>query len=212
MEPEVRASEAVGAFDRVAVSSALDVDVVQGAHSEILLTGDPRDLDEVSVETRGPTLHLGMRKSGRRHRQHRVHVQVTTPSVKALAVTGASHVEIQGFERQEFLAIVAGGASTVVGQVDGTELTLAISGASTLALEGAAASCGLNATGASDAKLEDLACRDWSVTLSGASDANIHATRSLGPVRLTGASDLNYRGKPKLGSVSITGAADLRAL
>lgn len=202
----------LGHFDKVSVSSALEVQLTQGTKQEIRLAGNPDLLDGLELETRGSTLYLRMRKDTRRTRHGTIRVNITMPSLVALSVAGASEVELKGFVGQEKLSIDVSDASDLSGHIEGTQLDIQLSGASSLKLEGNASACGLDASGASNARLKALRCGDWAVQLSGASDAQIHALRSLGPVRLSGASDLNYAGQPKLSHVSISGAADLRSM
>lgn len=204
-----RIPESVGGFDHVVVASALEVEIVKGDTSQIELSGSDEDLDAMVVETRGQSLYLSRERSRRPRRSGHIHVHIVTPTLTGIEVSGASDLRFSGFGEQGDFVVDVSGASSVVGAVDGKKLALELSGASNLNLSGRAQACSLDASGASDAHLRDLACRSWTIDLSGASDAEVHATHDLGPVDLSGASDLRYHGKPALDSVSISGAASL---
>jgi hypothetical protein len=206
---ETRQPEKLGAFDRVDVASALEVEITQGSEPEVRLAGAPEDLDQLVMETRGSTLHLYRRQGRRGHRAHRINITITMPTLRGVEVSGASDLSFKGFEGSKEFEVGASGASTVVGEMRGVKVDVDISGASDVHISGTASKCSLDASAASDADLRELQCSEWTVELSGASDARIYASHVLGPVDISGASSLHYRGSPQLGSVSVTGAASL---
>ena len=104
---------------------------------------------------------------------------------------------------------LTGGMSFTAGPLSGTDLILESTGASDVCFEGAVTNLGVRMTGAS--KLEAKALKAQTATLSmvGASEADITVAEALS-VSMTGACSLSYSGNPKTVDKNVTGACSSR--
>ena len=210
-EQVTRAPSSLAPFERVRVSTALEVTLVQGPEHRVQVSGDARTLEHLRIDHTQGRVHVHL--DGKLRKVGRVRVELSTPTLRELEVVGASEVELRGFGELAQLDLGLHGASELRSPDLGVgSLRMEVTGASELELGGKAKACGLSMTGASDAQLGQLQCTDWSVDASGACSAQIHATRSLGPVRLTGASDLSYSGGAQAHGLTIHGASSLGKL
>ena len=100
------------------------------------------------------------------------------------------------------------GACDITGPVKLTNLSIDLSGASTVKLNGSTQNLKLDAGGASDMKNYDLETENCIAKLSGASDVRITVTNSI-MASASGASTLFYHGNPDKRDVASSGASSI---
>jgi hypothetical protein len=108
-------------------------------------------------------------------------------------------------------AQLTGGISFKAGPLAGPELKLVSTGASDISVEGSVTNLEASLTGASQLNAKSLATQTATLSLLGASDANVTVTDTL-KVSITGAGSLTYSGNPKSVEQNITGAGSIRHL
>ncbi len=77
-----------------------------------------------------------------------------------------------------------------------------------IVLKGTAESLKADAAGASQVKAEELKVENAEVSISGASEIAVHASKSVGG-DVSGASQLNVHGRPAKNTVSTSGASSV---
>jgi hypothetical protein len=87
-----------------------------------------------------------------------------------------------------------------------TNITVDLSGASTLTANGQADDLMATVSGASTLNISGLSINDADMQISGASHATINLSGRL-DANVSGASSLQYSGQPTLGNVSTSGAS-----
>ena len=176
---------AAGATE-VAVSGALSVDVGPGPEAKVEISGDDNLVPLITTEIKGSRLEIGSKKSMRS--KVPLVIRVSLPTLVAASVSGASTV--------------------ILHDAKADNLKLAAEGASKLRADGAVGQLTLEASGASDVDLDQLAAGRANATLSGASEAEVAVSKSL-DVHLGGASTLKYRGDPPELKQEVKGASSL---
>jgi len=175
----------VGAFARVRAEDQVDVDLRVGEPRRLSVRAGEKVIDDVRTEVRDGTLYVGYDGPG--IREGRLLVEVSAPTVEALAITGAADVRMDGLDADAF--------------------DIRVSGAGDLAAEGRVRRLTLDISGAGDADLAELATDDARVELSGSGDAEVRASGLL-DAEVTGAGDLAYRGEPRLRE-AVTGDGEI---
>ena len=199
----------VEGFTAVTVENAFAATLTRGEIFKIRVTTDSNLLDYVVVKQEGDTLRLSMfAGNGISFRSTRMDANVTMPLLKAVHVSGATHVTMGGFEPVSAFHASLSGASRLQGPVRADKLTVDASGASRVGLSGSAKVLRLGLDGASNAELGDLAADEATLNASGASRANVNVKARLS-YELSGASHLHYRGDPAIGRVQTSGASSV---
>jgi hypothetical protein len=214
-------------FTRIRVERALSIDILR-ADAYSVTIGD--DFSRIRMEKIGDTLCIDRRS----HEwfapfQGRPHVVITMPLLREITLGGACHSKIIGFQsnndlfiklsgacQMETNAITAGnikvevsGASNLSGDMSfGGEALFNVSGASRVVLQGAGNNSRIQLSGASQARLGNLALRRVDLNISGASNAQIKVSDNL-DVAVTGASRLEYSGNPNIGKMMVFGASSI---
>ncbi|MCL4498896.1 MAG: DUF2807 domain-containing protein [Chloroflexi bacterium] len=194
-------------FNQVEVAGPFQVDITQSSAFSVTLTADDNVIDRVAVTKDGQTLRISLEPTTFLSSPTLV-AKIGMPGIVGLRLSGAAKGNIAGFQSSSDLSLEMSGASTLGGQIDAGNAVFTASGASSGALQGSANSLTLNASGASRLDLGGFSANDVTANLSGASTATVNANGRLNVV-LTGASRLTYLGNPTIGSTSVSGGSSL---
>jgi len=104
---------------------------------------------------------------------------------------------------------LVGGNSFKASAISGQDLKLESTGASDITVDGSVRNVEANLTGASKLNAKSLQTQTATVSLVGASDADVTVSDTL-KVSITGAGSLTYSGNPKSVEKNVTGAGSIR--
>jgi len=104
---------------------------------------------------------------------------------------------------------LSGGKSFKASQISGHELKIESSGAWDISVDGSVTNLEVNLTGASKLNAKSLQTQNATLSLIGASEADVTVTDSL-KASVTGAGSLTYSGNPKSVEKNITGAGTIQ--
>ena len=175
----------VAQFTRIKVEDQVDVDVRAGEPRQLHVRAGEKVIGDVRTEVRDGTLHISYDGPGIRN--GRLLVEVATPQLEAIGITGSADVMADG--------------------IDAEALDIRVSGAGDITAGGRAERLSLDVSGSGDADLADLVGQEARVDLSAAGDADVRVQERL-DADVSGAGDLAYRGDPQL-SRHVTGSGDI---
>ena len=104
---------------------------------------------------------------------------------------------------------MSGGISFKASRLSGHDLKLESTGASNISVDGSVTKLEANLTGASKLNAKSLQTQTATLSLLGASDADVTVTDTL-KVSIIGAGSLTYYGNPKSVEKNITGMGSIR--
>lgn len=179
-----------GAFDRILLKGAADVDLRIGTPASLLVrarqSGDLPRVETRVVEGR-LIVETHLRK-GISWRDHAVEVAIVVPRLKEAVVGGAGNLRLAGLDEKSFSLRIAGaGDATLAGRCGHLEMKV---------------------SGAGDVRAGALVCRDIWLKLSGAGDVDIPAGEEL-EARISGAGDLRLFGPCGRLKLDVSGAGDV---
>lgn len=194
-------------FTAVQAANAFAVEIVQSDSFSVTVRADDNIFDLLDVSKEGKTLSLGLEQGVSLTGDVTLEASITLPDIEGLDLSGAARASLSGFRSSGDLSIRLSGASSVDGDVEAGSTEIDASGASKVGLEGTATGLTLVGSGASSLDLADFAVDTAGVTLSGASNATLNVQERIDPVDISGASKLRYLGDPSLGNVRTSGAS-----
>jgi hypothetical protein len=194
-------------FDQVEVSNAFDVEITQADAFSVVVRVDENIEEYLEVVKQGSMLRIGLKP----HEYVMVDVttmeaEVTMPGLTGLELSGASHGSITGFESAEDLSVALSGASSLEGDIEAGDVRFDISGASNVGVRGSAGDASISVSGASRGDLGGFPVASANLEVSGASSVTVNTSGRL-DVEVSGASNVKYLGNPTLGSMEISGGA-----
>ena len=174
--------------DIVAIEVGDGIDVVVDstlAKEELLVFSNKEDFSNFEMKVENGKLSVSV-KSVLIPKVYKVYVPAF--NFEALTLSGGSDLEWDGCVVDKLAVVVSGGSDC---EVAGHCNTLVV-----------------EASGGSDADLEDLLACDVTVEASGGSDVSVHATRTISVVA-SGGSDVYISGTPQISDWSVSGGADV---
>lgn len=187
---DVTQTRTVGAFQSVRLEGAADVSIKIGPAVSVSVSADEAVAPLVTTEVRKGALVIGFQKGAKSPRKGKIRVEITTPSLDGIALSGAGSIHAQGVTGERFQA--------------------ELSGAGKLMCDGSVRQVKVTLSGAGDATLNRLSAHDAEVTLSGTGKVQVHATDSL-QARLSGVGEVRYDGKPARIDSKVSGIGKVRA-
>jgi len=176
-----------GPFSSIDISGAMKVFVSQGSES-VKVETDRNLMKYVEIFTEGNTLVIRPKRGYNLRPSKAVTVHVAAPAFQDIDISGAS--EVIG---ENMLSI--------------NTMHLSSSGASKLNISGEVRDFDLGASGASDINCYDLVTETATISMSGASNAEISVNKEL-RAGLSGASHVKYKGNAKVDK-STSGASSV---
>ncbi|MCH7997727.1 MAG: DUF2807 domain-containing protein [Chloroflexi bacterium] len=194
-------------FTRINVGNAFQVEISMAIRHSVAITADDNVIELIEVEKEGDTLRIGLETGD--YDEVTLKVKIGLPELDGLLMTGATRGVLEGISSATDLSISLSGASSLEGQLEVRKGDFRLSGASRIKLSGSADSLSIRGSGASIFDLGEFAVSRGEVILSGASRATVRVGESLDRVDLSGASILSYTGEPEIKEVSTTGASSI---
>ncbi len=203
-------TRALPAFTKIDCSGAGDIVVAQGQGSVAVVTLDSNLIKDYETVVKDGTLYLRFKKNVRVTSFKTLKIEITTPSLERMALSGACDVSIKrGFGGKRF-ELDASGASELEAWLEYDEIRIGSSGSFDAKLSGAADRLSFDVSGAADVDSAALEADVVRVDASGACELTVRAAVELA-VDASGAANIRYYGDPKL-TKDVSGAADVERL
>jgi len=199
----------IESFDKIDASQSFDVTIRSGTEFKVVLRTDDNVVPYLDVKKSGNTLDLGFKKGNYSTKNVTLEAEITMPSLASVHLSGASSVEISGFESAEPFAASLSGASSLSGELKCGTADFNLSGASKVKLVGVSESMELNTSGASSLELFDFQSGDVEINSSGASSASVNSNGKFS-ARTSGSSEVIYAGIPSENSIRTSGSSTVK--
>jgi hypothetical protein len=169
-------------FTRVELAGTSKVTVHSGSPKGVVVRGDDNLLHLITTKVTGETLVISQK--GDFTSQRGIEVEVSTPSLEGVKLSGTGSLAVTGVHAERFDVDLTG-----TGSVDAS---------------GTAKRVDLTLSGVGNARLRQLVSADTDVVLSGTGSATVVATKSL-KASLSGSGSVTYYGLPQHVKTKITG-------
>lgn len=204
-------ARSVSQFNNIDVSGAIDVYVKQDSVASVHVETDDNLLEYVEVINDGGTLDIHQRHGFNLRPSHKIKVFVSNPSFKHFEASGACNIYSENrITSNELVSIDLSGASDIKMEVSAPKVTADLSGASKITMKGETKEFRVDGSGATDIKCFDLMSENTWVEITGAGNAEVHASVKL-DVHVSGAGDIKYKGNASV-SQSVSGAGSVKKI
>lgn len=201
----------VKSFNRVTVSSGIDLYLTQGSTETLTIKGNDDLIKDVIVEQNADAITIRYKEGinwGRLFKNQTIKVYLNYKTLTGLNASGGSDVYAQNNIKSDILNLRASGGSDLKLMLTVKDLTLTISGGSDADLKGSGENLQLTASGGSDVNAFGYTVNNAKATVSGGSDANLYVNKAL-EASASGGSDINYKGKASLRKTSSSKSGDI---
>ncbi len=192
--PKVTELRTPGSFNGIEVSGNIEIEMIQDSVESLVVKAHPNVMSNVVTEVVDSILRISTRKT---YLNRQIKVTVTGKNFNTINADGLIELSSRGKIRADNMEIsLAGFTKADLDLHVSQDLTLYLSGASKLDIEGVAYSINAKSSGATQIDASDLLVRNANFKASGTSQIEVYATDSL-MVDLSGTSTLTYKGKPE---------------
>jgi hypothetical protein len=179
----------------VELSGFGELHIVQGATDALNITTDDNLLPLLETSVRDKVLVLGQR--GNLKPSHSIVYQLSLKEIKSIQLSGAGTGDLSGLKGDE-LSIVESGAGTLqLRQIQVGNLAVTLSGTGQITVSGVAAKQVLTSSGVGNFDGKALAGESVTVSISGAGNAVVNASKTL-DAQVSGVGSVTYFGKPQV--------------
>lgn len=208
----------VADFTNLNVKGSPDVTFTQQAGKpkvSIYTSDNIIDLLDIYVDKK--TLHIGFKKNVSVN-YHKLIIQVSSPALNHISVTGSGAVKVAGQLNTEQLALRVSGSGDIFGKnitctqcqatvtgsgdislenLEATTTQAEITGSGDISLKGKTQEASYKITGSGDLTASDLKAETVSASITGSGDIKCHASTHL-KTRISGSGDIGYKGNPQI--------------
>jgi hypothetical protein len=179
-----------GNFTHVGSSGSADMSVtVGGDKTAVTVTADDNILPMIETIRDGDELKIICH--GNFSPKTRIHVDITTPSLSAVSISGSGNADITGVAGPSFKASISGSGNVkATGQVD--QLAAHISGSG-------------------DMDFRNVTAKSAEVSVSGSGNVTVNATQDVS-ASVSGSGDIRYAGNPSKVNSHVSGSGSVKKI
>lgn len=197
-------------FDKIKVSSGIDLFVRMGETEEVKVVADGDIIDQVITEVKDGTLKIYMKQNNNWNwgitKSRKVYVSVK--ELERLEASSGSDVNSENTLTGESLKVSASSGSDVNLEIHYKNFTLDTSSGSDARISGITKNFEAESSSGSDIKAQDLESVICKVSVSSGSDATVNVSDELYANASSGA-DVRYYGNPQVKDINESSGGDV---
>ncbi len=176
----------ISSFEKLDAGGAFTIKVNVGPSPSLKISAEENLLSYIRTSVRGDRLVIDTKKSISPRKE--ILIEITTPSLTSVDVSGANNVTVKGINSPEF--------------------SIDLSGAGHVYAEGEVESLRADLSGAGNINAKNLKAKDVRVTVSGAASADVFAKESL-DASVSGVGSIDYYGNPAQTKTNVSGVGSI---
>ena len=197
-------------FDKIKVSSGIDLFVRMGETEEVKVVADGDIIDQVITEVKDGTLKIYMKQNNNWNwgitKSRKVYVSVK--ELERLEASSGSDVNSENTLTGESLKVSASSGSDITLEIHYKNFTLDTSSGSDARISGKTKNFEAESSSGSDIKAQDLESVICKVSVSSGSDATVNVSDELYANASSGA-DVRYYGNPQVKDINESSGGDV---
>lgn len=173
-------------FSRIDAGGAFTINIYVGKAPSLKINAEENLLQYIKTSVKGGTLYIDSKKNLNPKKE--IEINITTPSLSSLEVSGANNVDVVGINEREF--------------------SVSLSGAGNVDLKGIAERVRAELSGAGNIDARELKAKDVVISVSGAASADVFAKETL-DASVSGVGSIDYYGNPEKTRTNVSGVGSI---
>jgi len=199
----------VGSFNSIRSGGSTNVHVMQSSTNSVKIEADDNLMQYIDVYVEGNTLYIKSKNGYNLNPSKDITAYVSAPAFKDISVSGSGDIiGDNAISGNDPLDLHVSGSGNINMQVNVPKVSTDVSGSGDVTLKGQAKDFDAELSGSGKIKCLDLVTDNTSLHLSGSSDADVNANKSL-DINVSGSGSVRYKGNPSI-SQHISGSGDIR--
>ncbi len=186
----------VSSFNKLIISGAFQAELQQSAQYSLDIKAYENIHPYIEINHTGNTLEIRFKKNISIRNSGSIKVYISAPEVDDIEVSGASSITARQ-KSNEKINIELSGASKGNFTLNSPEISMALSGASSVSAKGSTQTLEVNASGACQFNTTELLAETVNADIGGASKGKVFASVAING-EVSGASSLKYEGNPQV--------------
>ena len=193
-------------FDKIEISGAFDVMLTPSNSREVIIEADENLLRYIDIVVRGNRLFIetDRRLSSRKG----IKIEVPVKDLRRISSSGASDIESSEPIISEELDIDASGAGKIDLKLDVKLVTIELSGAIMIYLEGVAEQLDVEMSGAGSLTADSFEVKNCNVDISGVGHVLVNVSGTL-DAQVSGLGKVEYLGNPESVKGDVSGVGNI---
>ena len=204
-EPVLKVLE-IAPFESIQVTGSTEVNISQGLEQKVEIRAPENIILLLKTAVVNNTWEIAFEEC---IRTKTVEINITTPSIKDIKITGSGDVSGLNNLNVDQMKIVVTGSGTVELLLNCREITTEITGSGDVKLTGSAISHQVAVSGSGNVNAADFETRECKVKINGSGDAKVNATE-LVEINISGSGNVEYKDTGARVTTDITGSGDIR--
>jgi hypothetical protein len=192
----IKETRTVAAFNAVDVSTSIDVELVQGNTSEVVVEADDNIIKNIEVINKGGVLYISLNHTSNL-RKFTARVKVTAPVFTSISASSSSSIKSSNvITSSEKIKIEANSSADIELGIDVPYVTAECSSSASIDLNGKTKQFDATANSSADIKAENLKAETVIADASSSATINVFASVKL-KADANSSADINYSGGVK---------------
>lgn len=184
----------VADFQRIDIGGNFIINLTEGEPGEVIIESDENLFDYIDLEVRGRTLIASSERM--LDSEEGVIININVKNLEVLGISGAAEVKSTNPLLSADLAIILSGAGKLELMLDVEDVSLNVSGATLVYLEGAAKKLEIDMSGAGSLEASELEVEDCFAQISGLGKVLVNVSGRL-EAEVSGLGSVEYLGNPE---------------
>ncbi len=198
----------VGSFEKVDVSGAFDIYLVNGKEGHLDIKIEENLLPYLVTEVDGGNLKIKWKKGSSISTRKGVVITVQFNAINAVALTGSGDIVAKDKIKADHFKAAVSGSGDIELEVFANSIKAAVSGSGDIDLKGSAKFFEAVVAGSGDISALNLKTEKAEVKVSGSGDVEIMVQNEL-KARVSGSGDVTYKGNPKIQDIKVSGSGNV---
>lgn len=203
----VSETRSISSFDRIELSTNVNVTYVQDSIYSIVVEGQENVLNVLKTTVSGSTLEVDFNRAVYKHKP--VTVTVHSPSIYGLMISGSGKISAPSLIKTTSLTLnISGSGAISISNLITESMDATISGSGDISVStGTASTENITISGSGSVFSVGLLAQKSTVTISGSGDVYVDVLSQLN-AKIAGSGNISYKGQPAI-NTDISGSGDL---
>lgn len=200
----------VGTYDKVSVSSYIDVELVSGKEGKLSVKADENFLQYIVTEVKNGNLKVRIQKGINLKSSGRDRIIVTVPfeDISSATLSGSGSIVTKNAVNADQFSAYVSGSGRMKLEVNAKNLEGTVSGSGGLRLEGKTRDLDCKVSGSGNIRAYELVAENVNVTASGSGNIKVNCKETLS-ARVSGSGSIQYKGNPSKEDSKVSGSGSI---
>jgi hypothetical protein len=206
----INTSREVGNFDKMSVSGAFDVDLVNGKEGKMEIKIEKNLLPYLVTEVQNGNLKIKWKTGTNIHTNKGVHLTVYFKDLSGVAMSGSGDIVSRDIIKSDSFDVAVSGSGDITLNLDTNTTDARVSGSGDLDFKGSTDSFSARVSGSGDIAAYELMANNADVRISGSGGMTLSVSDKL-YARISGSGSVKYKGNPKIEDIKVSGSGSVRS-